>query len=68
MKSDITAYPGFLAAIQKGELVYLFGAGISSALTDNLIQIVCDILTQAKAEGTYHIWVRASFEGALEVM
>ena len=101
MKSDITAYPEFLAAIQEDELVYLFGAGISSALTgnhacswwqwicngidylkdplaakelkesmkkdssaDNLIQIVGDVLTQTKAEGTYHTWMRASFEGA----
>lgn len=32
--------------------------------TDNLIQIVGDVLTQTKAEGTYHTWMRASFEGA----
>lgn len=35
MKSGITAYPEFLAAIQEDELVYLFGARISPALTDN---------------------------------
>lgn len=35
MKSDIAAYPEFLAAVKEDELVYLFGAGISSALTDN---------------------------------
>lgn len=35
MKSNISDYPEFLNAIQHNELVYLFGAGISSALTDN---------------------------------
>lgn len=35
MKNNITAYPEFYKAIQNNELVYLFGAGISSSLTDN---------------------------------
>lgn len=35
MKSNLCDYPFFLEAIQNNELVYLFGAGISSALTDN---------------------------------
>ena len=35
MKSNLYDYPDFLEAIQNNELVYLFGAGISSALTDN---------------------------------
>lgn len=35
MKSDITAYPEFLATVLGDELVYLFGAGISFALTEN---------------------------------
>lgn len=101
MKSEIDKYPEFLAAIQNNELVYLFGAGISSALTDNqscgwwqwihngigylkdpavaspladsmamdsstanLIRVVCEVLKQTKAEGTYHYWMRASFESA----
>lgn len=35
MKSNIMSYPEFYEAIQNNELVYLFGAGISSSLTDN---------------------------------
>lgn len=35
MKSNICDYIEFLNVIQNDELVYLFGAGISSALTDN---------------------------------
>lgn len=35
MKSDIKDYPEFYAAVKEDELVYFFGAGISSALTDN---------------------------------
>lgn len=35
MKSKISDYPEFLGAIQNNELVYLFGAGISSSLSDN---------------------------------
>ena len=35
MKTKISDNPEFLSAIQNKELVYLFGAGISSALSDN---------------------------------
>ena len=35
MKSDIAAYPDFYTTVKEDELVYLFGAGISSALTNN---------------------------------
>lgn len=35
MKNNISLYPEFHKAIQANALVYLFGAGISSALTDN---------------------------------
>lgn len=35
MKTNLYDYPVFLETIQNNDLVYLFGAGISSALTDN---------------------------------
>lgn len=35
VKSKISDYPEFLGAIQNNELVYLFGSGISSSLSDN---------------------------------
>lgn len=35
MKSTIANYPEFLSAIQNNEIVYLFGAGISSSLSNN---------------------------------
>ncbi len=35
MRRNLAENTDFLNAVQKEELVYLFGAGISSALTDN---------------------------------
>ena len=35
MKNTIANYPDFLSAIRNNEIVYLFGAGISSSLSNN---------------------------------
>lgn len=98
MKSNIQDFPSFRDAVQSKELVYLFGTGISSALTgkpyswwkwimdgisyiknrplaeqyedslkaddstDNMIHVVGLLLKAAKDEGTYHSWMKTSFE------
>lgn len=101
MKSNIEDFPEFMHAVQNDGLVYLFGAGISSALTDNkacgwwqwicngtsyikderlaetlrssmaddgstdnLIRIAGEVIKAAKADGTYHDWMKASYESA----
>jgi len=33
MKSDIQLYPDLIKALEKNEIVYLFGAGFSTALS-----------------------------------
>lgn len=98
MKVHIDHYPEFLDAVKNNRLVYVFGAGISSALTgilygwyrwildgirnlrdrdtadilkkeldqdgsaENMIQVVGRLLKSAKAEGSYHEWMREAFE------
>lgn len=98
MKRDLTSNMEFVDAIKNNELVYIFGTGISSALTgkryswwqwicdgidglkdlgkakelktnlynnnstENMVQVVGDVLNQAKLDGTYHYWMKTSFE------
>lgn len=98
MKKDLQSHMEFVDAIKNNELVYIFGTGISSALTgeryswwkwicdgieglkdvekakelkyrlsqdestDNMIQVVGDLLTEAKSENTYNTWMQAAFE------
>lgn len=99
MKRNPAENTDFLKAIQKEELVYLFGAGISLALTDNkscgwrkwlengtfymknlfeaqalrdsldsdsssgnLVRAAGKLLKETRADGTYHDWMKASFE------
>lgn len=101
MKTNIELFPEFKKAIQENELVYLFGAGISSALTngqsvgwkqwiingtsyvkdpikanalrvsiekDNatggLVKAAGTVLAATKADGTYQMWMKNSFESA----
>lgn len=40
MKSDIQLYPDFIKALKENDIVYLFGAGFSTALSGRKYHMV----------------------------
>lgn len=98
MKKDLLSYVEFVEVIKNNELVYIFGTGISSALTgeryswrkwicdginglqdvkkakklkerlaeddsrENMVQVVGDLLREARLDNTYHTWMQTEFE------